>query len=229
MLLHNFLVIGHRGASGYEPENTIRSFKKALELGCSWIELDVHLVENQIVVIHDDDLSRTTNGRGSVSTSSFKYLRSLDAGKGEQIPTLQEVLDLVGQQCSVNIELKGTGTARAVSTLLRKRSSNRDQFLVSSFKHTELVQTDPHFRRGAIWDQRIKSLVSKTLELSAEAIVVEHSLVSVSLVEESQGANLKIFVYTINEPPDVREMVRLGVDGIFTDFPDQAILFPTSL
>ena len=228
-MLHNFLVIGHRGASGYEPENTIRSFEKALELGCSWIELDVHLVGNQIVVIHDDDLSRTTNGRGLVSTSSFNYLRSLDAGKGEQIPTLQEVLDLVGQQCSVNIELKGTGTAQAVSTLLQKRSSNRDQILVSSFNHNELVQTDPQFRRGAIWNQRVTSLISKTIELSAEAIVLEQSLVSVSLVEELQGANLKIFAYTINEPAAVREMLRLGVDGIFTDFPDQAILLRKSV
>ena len=100
-------MIGHRGASGYEPENTLRSFEKALELGCSWIELDVHVVGDQLVVIHDDDLSRTTDGFGLVSTSSFNYLRSLNAGKGEQVPILQEVLDLVGQRCRVNIELKG--------------------------------------------------------------------------------------------------------------------------
>ena len=117
--MDNFLVIGHRGATGYEPENTLRSFEKALQLGCSWIELDVHVVDDQIVVIHDDDLSRTTNGFGLVSTSSFKYLRSLDAGKGEQVPTLQEVMELIGQRCRVNVELKGKGTARVLSTLLR--------------------------------------------------------------------------------------------------------------
>ena len=222
--MDNFLVIGHRGATGYEPENTLRSFEKALQLGCSWIELDVHVVDDQIVVIHDDDLSRTTNGFGLVSTSSFKYLRSLDAGKGEQVPTLQEVMELIGQRCRVNVELKGKGTARVLSTLLRKRSSNRDQFLVSSFDHSELAQMDPQFRRGAIWDQRINSLVRKTIELSADTLVVERSLISASLVEEAQGANLQVFGYTINESSDVREMLRLGLNGIFTDFPDQAIL-----
>lgn len=222
--MNNFLVIGHRGASGYEPENTLRSFEKALELGCSWIELDVHVVGDQLVVIHDDDLSRTTDGFGLVSTSSFNYLRSLNAGKGEQVPTLQEVLDLVGQRCRVNIELKGRGTAKLLSTLLRKRSSKRDQFLVSSFDHTELVQMDPRFRRGAIWNQRVNSLVEKTIALYADTLVVEQSLISASLVEEAQGANLQIFGYTINEPADIREMLRLGLNGIFTDFPDQAIL-----
>ena len=226
--MNNFLVIGHRGASGYEPENTLRSFEKALELGCSWIELDVHVVDDQIVVIHDDDLSRSTDGFGLVSTSSFNYLRSLDAGKGEQVPTLQEVLDLVGQRCRVNIELKGRGTAKLLSALLRKRSSKRDQFLVSSFDHTELVQMDPRFRRGAIWNQRVNSLVGKTIELSADTLVVEQSLISASLVEEAQGANLQIFGYTINEPADIREMLRLGLNGIFTDFPDQTILLSKS-
>ena len=222
--MNNFLVIGHRGATGYEPENTLRSFEKALQLGCSWIELDVHVVDDQIVVIHDDDLSRTTNGFGLVSTSSFKYLRSLDAGKGEQVPTLQEVMELIGQRCRVNVELKGKGTARVLSTLLRKRSSNRDQFLISSFDHSELAQMDRQFRRGAIWDQRINSLVRKTIELSADTLVVERSLISASLVKEAQGANLQVFGYTINESSDVREMLRLGLNGIFTDFPDQAIL-----
>ena len=226
--MNNFLVIGHRGASGYEPENTLRSFEKALELGCSWIELDVHVVGDQLVVIHDDDLSRTTDGFGLVSTSSFNYLRSLNAGKGEQVPILQEVLDLVGQRCRVNIELKGRGTAKLLSTLLRKRSSKRDQFLVSSFDHTELVQMDPRFRRGAIWNQRVNSLVEKTIALYADTLVVEQSLISASLVEEAQGANLQILGYTINEPADIREMLRLGLNGIFTDFPDQAILLSKS-
>ena len=80
------------------------------------------------------------------------------------------------------------------------------------------------FRRGAIWDQRINSLVRKTIELSADTLVVERSLISASLVEEAQGANLQVLGYTINESSDVREMLRLGLNGIFTDFPDQAIL-----
>ena len=99
------LAIGHRGACGYRPENTLASFRYAALLGCPWIELDVYFVQGQLIVIHDDDLARTTDGTGLVMDSSFDYLRSLDAGQGEQIPTLQEVLDLVDTGMNINVEI----------------------------------------------------------------------------------------------------------------------------
>ena len=104
---HGFACIGHRGASGYEPENTLRSFSRAIEMKCSWIELDVHMADGHIMVIHDEDLSRTTNGKGKISESKYEYLSKLDAGEGEHIPTLPEVLALVDHRCRINIELKG--------------------------------------------------------------------------------------------------------------------------
>src|SRR6476646_6451219 len=90
-----FLIIGHRGAAGLEPENTLRSFTRALRIGVDAIELDVYCVDGKLVVIHDDTLERTTNGRGDVMAMSYDALRRLDAGSGERIPTLDEVLDLV--------------------------------------------------------------------------------------------------------------------------------------
>ncbi len=112
-------IIGHRGACGYEPENTISSFKKALELGVDAIELDVYVLgRGELVVIHDDKVDRTTNGKGYVLDYSFEELRKLDAGNGQTIPTLEEVLDLVNMKTSVNIELKGTGTAKAVASTI---------------------------------------------------------------------------------------------------------------
>src|SRR6056297_2287931 len=104
------LKIGHRGAMGYEPENTLRSFKKAIELNVDMVELDVYVCSSgELVVIHDDKVDKTTNGKGYVSEKSFDELRKLDAGMGEKIPTLQEVLDLIDKRAKVNIELKGKG------------------------------------------------------------------------------------------------------------------------
>ena len=103
-------IIGHRGARGLEPENTIRSFQKALELGVDYIECDVHLTKDgHIVLIHDHTLDRTTNETGDVNDYTFEEIRKLDAGKGKKIPTLQELLDLVRGKVKIHIELKDTG------------------------------------------------------------------------------------------------------------------------
>ncbi len=103
-----FLKIGHRGACGYEPENTLRSFKRALDLQVDMVEFDVYtLAGGEIVIIHDDKVNRTTNGHGYVLDKNFEEIRKLDAGQGEKIPTLEEALDLIDKKCQVNIELKG--------------------------------------------------------------------------------------------------------------------------
>jgi glycerophosphoryl diester phosphodiesterase len=89
------ICFGHRGAAGYAPENTLASVEKAISLGADWVEVDVYAVENELVVIHDDRLERTTNGSGYIIEQSLEYLRSLDAGEGEKIPFLREIFDLV--------------------------------------------------------------------------------------------------------------------------------------
>ena len=139
----DFYCFAHRGAMGYAPENTLLSFSKALELGANWIEADVYAVEGNLIVIHDERLERTTNGTGLVTRSTFDYLRSLDAGEGQRIPLLNEVLDLIDGKAGVNIELKGEGAATPAAGLLEQAMSRStwagDQFIVSSFNHHELV------------------------------------------------------------------------------------------
>ncbi len=105
------LCIGHRGAAGLEPENTLRSVRRALEVGADGIEIDVHCLDGELVVIHDHSLNRTTNGAGALRHHTLAEARQLDAGKGERIPFLREVLDLVDRRALVNIELKGARTA----------------------------------------------------------------------------------------------------------------------
>jgi len=101
------LIFAHRGASGIEPENTLRAIRSALDANVDGIEIDVHQVEDKLVVIHDRWLQRTTSGNGQLKHYSFEQLRALDAGHGEVIPTLDEVLALTANKCLVNIELKG--------------------------------------------------------------------------------------------------------------------------
>ena len=155
--MSEFIYFGHRGARGHEPENTLLSFKKALDSGLKWIELDVYAVGNELVVIHDSRLERTTDGAGRVQSSSLEYLRSLDAGKGEKIPYLREVLDLLAAKAGINIELKGVDTAKPVTLLIEKYISEfgwqPEQFMVSSFNHYELKKfkkLSPHIRIGAL-------------------------------------------------------------------------------
>ena len=115
------LIVGHRGAAGHEPENTLRSVEAALRLGANAIEIDVHQVEGRLVVIHDDRLERTTNGEGRLAAHSLAALRALDAGQGERIPTLDEVIELVAGRAELVIELKGADTAEPVARLLRSQ------------------------------------------------------------------------------------------------------------
>src|SRR2546428_297275 len=143
-----FLCIGHRGARGHEPENTVRSVRRAIELGADGVEIDVYFVDGELVVIHDAKLERTTNGRGRVMRKSFAFLRSLDAGKGERIPTLREIFDAVDRRAFVNVELKGRNTAEPVQSLIEEYVAARgwrfEDFIVSSFHRRELARiTNP--------------------------------------------------------------------------------------
>ncbi|MDZ7686139.1 MAG: glycerophosphodiester phosphodiesterase family protein [Gammaproteobacteria bacterium] len=149
-----FLCIGHRGAMGYRPENTLPAFELALAMGCPWVELDVHLCEDERIVIHDDSLERTTNGTGRVSGVELDDPRSLDAGDGARVPTLAEVIEFIDGRAGINIELKGKGTGPAVSRLLTdycESAHHPDEFLLSSFSHDELRVADARFSRGALW------------------------------------------------------------------------------
>lgn len=220
-----FLCIGHRGASGHAPENTLKAFELAINMGCSWIELDVYCVDGALVVIHDDDVDRTTNGNGAVMSLGFEALRQLDAGEGERIPTLQEVLSLCDRRINVNVELKGPDTALPVSDLLNaalKDGWHRDQFLLSSFNHRELARADPNFDRGALF-HKTADYATRAQSLGAKTINLAQKLVSEAVVNEAHEQGLKVFVYTTNTREEMQVLKDMGVDGVFTNYPD---LFP---
>lgn len=221
----SFICIGHRGAMGHRPENTLASFQLALDMGCSWLELDVYAVDGELVVIHDDTLERTTNGQGNVMDKSFAELRALDAGEGQQIPSLNEVIDLVDRRAVINIELKGPGTVRPVCRLLDAycaRGWSPEDFLLSSFKHDELALGAPAYRRGALFGRRSRvDPVAAAQQLGAWSINLDLAMVNPAIVARAHEAGFKVLVYTVNKADDIARMRSLGVDGIFTNFPDR--------
>ena len=220
------LCIGHRGAKGYVPENTLPSFERAIEIGCDWIELDVYLIENELVVFHDKLVDRTTNGSGELAEYSLQKLRNLDAGDGAQIPLLVEVLAMVDKRCGVNVELKGANTADATSKLLLSYIDAGwpdDQFLVSSFNHQELAHTDNRLLRGMLCDKPIDGMWQRASELNAWSVNFNWRFLTPEIIKTAHERGYRVLTYTVNEPVDIANIMAMSVDGIFSDYPDRVL------
>jgi glycerophosphoryl diester phosphodiesterase len=221
----NLLCIGHRGAMGHEPENTIISINRALELGAHCVEVDAQYIDGNLLVFHDDRLERTTNGRGYIVSKDFKYLRSLDAGKGQQIPTLEEVLDAVDMRAGVNIELKGRGTAQPVADLVakyRRKGWSDKLILISSFDHRELMkfrEIDGTTLLGVLYNGTPKNKVSFEMELGAYSVHPSVRFVDLDFVKDAHDRGLRVYVFTVNGDGQIDRMRKMGVDGVFTNYP----------
>jgi glycerophosphoryl diester phosphodiesterase len=223
---------GHRGARGHAPENTLRSVRQALDLGAGGIEVDVRWADGQLMVIHDDSLERTTDGFGLVAEKSFAYLRSLDAGEGERIPTLAEIFDAVRRRAIINVELKGAGTAepvvRIIEHYVRKQGWQYGDFLVSSFDLAQIRSAKsflPAIRTGALIKKVPPGQAEFAARLGAWSLHPSKQCVTSGLVADAHRHGLKVFVYTVNRPSDIALMNRLGVDGVFTDYPERVVSF----
>ncbi len=225
--MSTILNIGHRGAMGHAPENTLASFKKALELGADCIELDVYFIENQLVVFHDEYLDRTTNGHGKLMDQSYAYLRSLDAGEGELIPTLPEVCALINGRAGVNIELKGPGTAEPVIKFVHSLVDSGwhpSQILVSSFDR-QLLQTcrnlDEEIMLGILFNGPVTDHFDFAHEIKALALHPSMEVTSAPLIKSAHEHGFKVLVFTVNDEKDIEDLHKAGVDGVFTNYPEK--------
>ncbi|MCP4576823.1 MAG: glycerophosphodiester phosphodiesterase [Deltaproteobacteria bacterium] len=214
---------------GHSPENTLLSFRKALALGAQCVEGDVYYVDGRLLVIHDDRLDRTTNGKGCLQDHDFDYLRSLDAGKGEKIPTLEELFETVDLKAGVNIELKGPGTARPVVDFIadrRKEGWPDDLILVSSFNHKALEavrRMDSSIKRGALIAGPPVDAVAVAVGLGAYSVHLSLKFVDRAVVEDAHLRGLRVFVFTVNDPDHILRMEACGVDGVFTNYPERVL------
>jgi glycerophosphoryl diester phosphodiesterase len=223
--------IAHRGASGHEPENTLRAFARALELGATWLELDVHLVHDRLLAIHDDTLDRTTDGSGPLANFSLAELRALDAGCGERIPFLEEVLELTAGRARLNVELKGPGTAAPTVKLLQDEVAagrwQPGQFLLSSFDWDALTavrKLEPSLPVAPLVGKGAGGEILEVAErMEAEAIHISRWSARSRLVGAAHERGLAVRVFPVNQAWEYDLMVRLGIDGIFTDFPERAL------
>ncbi len=220
------LCFGHRGAMGYEPENTLRSIRRGIELGAQWIEIDVYFVCGRLVVIHDDTFERTTNGKGALAACTIDYLRSLDAGAGEAIPFLEEVIETVANRAGLNIELKGPGTGVPVAEFLSNLIGEGayTNYLLSSFELAELSDAqsvNPSIPLGLLAHDKGAAAVRAAFELGAVSIHPNRNIVDRELIELAHAHGLKIIPYTVNDAREIARLRSLGVDGIFCDFPDR--------
>jgi glycerophosphoryl diester phosphodiesterase len=194
--------------------------------------LDVVAVENELVVFHDTRLERCTNGRGRVADASIFLLRSLDAGKGERIPFLREVMDLLRGRAGVNIELKGPGTAVLAASLIadevRAGRWSADRLLVSSFRRPELRQfrnLQPGIPAGYLVGRITLGCVRAAVRFGCSSLHLAVSQVSRNRVRKAHRCGLKVYVYTVNDTDGLERFFNLGVDGIFTDRPNLALGF----
>lgn len=229
-------IFGHRGARGHAPENTLPSIELALDQGADWIEVDVQMADGECWVIHDKTLDRTTNGSGSVADATRKTLASLDAGNGAAVPTLAQVMACVAGRAGLNIELKGAGTAGFVAAAIANRVQAGDadwnDFIVSSFHHgwLQAVRTlEPKIPVGALYLGVPVDLAASAEALGAVAVHLGLDFLDPAMIDDAHTRGLAAYVYTVNAEPELQRMVQLGVDGVFTDFPDRARrLFPAA-
>lgn len=224
------LVIAHRGASGTRPENTLPAYALAVEQGADMIEIDLHTTrDGAVVVTHDERLSGL-GGRGEIADASLAQVAALDAGGGERVPTLEEVLDRFGDRIAFNLELK-RGTrgpypgmeGRALAQVERRGLLGTTLF--SSFYDPVLAAL-----RAASPAARLALLVSRRFPhgwrerargVGAEAVNPERPLVDREWVEAAHGEGLAVYVFTVDDPDDMRRLLEMGVDGIFTNHPDR--------
>lgn len=230
------LVIAHRGASGHCPENTLAAFKKALEMGARAIELDVHqTLDHELVVCHDEDLKRTGRDRRLLRNLRWEDARKIDVGgwfdksfSGERLPLLAEVYELLPKSVELNVELKRgsasyPGIEERVVDLVRRRGEGA-RTLISSFDHEALYSIrslDASLRIGYLLGQtRLQTAFREMDELKAESLNMSLRQVTPRAVKAAKDRGYKVLVYTVNTPMDRDRLKRLGVDGIFCNYPE---------
>lgn len=230
-------VIGHRGAAGSAPENTLASFQRAAELGLSWVECDLRLTaDGQAALLHDATLDRTTNGRGLLAGATTRRLAELDAGSWfgggfarERVPTLEQALECWQRHgLSANLELKTEdGSAepltRAVAAVLASAPFS-GALLLSSFEPPALIASVihlPELPRGLLVEDLTEENLERARSLGCISIHASAASLTAERVKDARSRGLVVMAYTVNEPEPARTLWSWGVKSVFSDFPER--------
>lgn len=221
------LCIGHRGARGYAPENTLESIEIALNQGAKWIEIDIRQHSGELVVIHDKYLERTTNGHGHIYQHDLSQLRAFQSSNLQGIPLLSEVIEQVNRRAVINIELKDRASALPTIKLIEyfiERGWHYDDFLVSSFYHhalRDIKLAQPLIKTGALCASVMIDYAKFAQDLGAWSINLCSESVNQEIIDDAHQRGLKVLIYTVNDPRLFSEFEAMGADGVFTDYPQR--------
>lgn len=233
----NMFVIGHRGASGHAPENTLAAFRRAVALGATFIETDLQLSRDaHFVAIHDPTVNRTTNGNGEVHELMLAQLRDLDAGSwfgsafsAERIPTLDEILQFSKKSDVVfYLELKPAGAWGGEHALIGalRDSGEIARAVVISFDARQVLnlrKIEPTLMTGLLYDGQFEDPTEKAVDVGARQLVARGDLVTPALLQQAQKKDLQVVCWTVNHPAHMRLLIEAGVAGIMSDYPDRLV------
>ncbi|MFC9777031.1 glycerophosphodiester phosphodiesterase [Paenibacillus chitinolyticus] len=227
------MIIAHRGAKGMAPENTLGAFKLGLEQGCEGIELDVHLsADGELVVIHDHTLDRTTDRQGAIAEKTLAEIKEADAGswyseayKGEKVPTLGEVFDLVPDSIMINVEIKapGNGMEQKLADFLNERG-RIDNVVTSSFDHKclrRLKLIEPKAKIGLLYANNLldPTAYARSFDVEVYSLHPHYKAIDAEDVVKAVENGLQVYPYTANEIQDLKELTEKRVSGIITNYP----------
>ena len=248
----DFKIIGHKGAAGYAPENTLASLQVAMDMGVDMIEIDVHMTKDgEVVVFHDEDISRTTNGTGKIHELTLAEVKELDAGSwfspkfaGEKVPTLREAIDLVHGNADILIDIKSKGHefydnfAEIIVDIIDEREDNKEWCIVQSYDQEYLEHA--YARDSTIQMKKIMMGEDESMLLSFylnsksfmtnrnkhhffETINPHYSTLSQRRIFRLHAKGYKVHTYVVNEREEMIKMLNMAVDGIITDYPDRLV------
>ncbi|MEV6006740.1 glycerophosphodiester phosphodiesterase family protein [Streptomyces sp. NPDC051976] len=220
----SFLTVGHRGVMGVEPENTLRSFRAAQAAGLDQIELDLHLSKDgALVVMHDEDVDRTTDGAGLIRDLTLAEIRTLDAGLGERVPVFEEVLDAVSRP--IQAEIKDVAAARVLADTLRERGET-ERVSVLSFHDEALAEIRellPDVRTVLVASDLGPEIVTRAQAVGARLVSLELRQLNLDVVSRCQAAGIAVMAWTVNTAQDWALARALGLDGAATDLPAEPV------
>jgi len=223
------LIFAHRGASNLAPENTLKAFKKAIELNADYIEFDVHQSKDgEIVIVHDGNTFRTTGHLGLIKNMTLEEIKKLDCGDGEKIPTLHELIKLAKGKIGLNCEIKAKGMAQKIIEILRE-ADLFESTIISSFNHSELLKIkklEPQLKIASLnptrtgwilnWFSR-KNLIKNAVKNQFYAINPLYLIVNKKFIDKAHEKNLAVFPWTVDSFTTIENLIKMEADGIITN------------
>ncbi len=220
------LRIGHRGASGHAPENTLAAIERGITLQAHLVEFDVRATsDGQLVLLHDATLDRTTNGHGTISDQLWNDVKQLTGGDGQPLPLLADALQATSGRSGLMIEIKSEGVARQVCRTVQEVRFSAP-VIYASFLHDELLairREAPQAQTMALIEGVPVNRTAFATDAQATHVGVAFDTLTASFLKSLHNHSLKVFVYTVNDPADIQTAKAMGVDGIISDYPERLL------